>query len=113
MNDKDYIRKAVELADGWRIAKADGRVWTPITRSGSAMDRPEQMSGFYLDALAAELVRQVDSVVQPYRIDIYHDVTQLFFDDSITERMEAYSGGNGRAMNTTKVIVDSGVLEHG
>lgn len=54
MNDQDYIRKAVELADGWRLSSSilwgPDRLQAPVTNQAM------------LDALAAHLVRQVDAL---------------------------------------------------
>ena len=61
MTDQDYIRKAVELADGWSwrgktyLGRTDDPTILVNTPSGAAMGITEPMM---IDALAAQLVRQ-------------------------------------------------------
>jgi hypothetical protein len=107
----DYLRKAVELADGWRYK--DGyiivgeRYYITINKKAFPVE-----TTIGLDALAAQLVRQVDALDQ-------------FFVDSDrwgTVKVWAQNSGLGmgriakeketaRTMNTIKAIVDSGVLK--
>lgn len=106
MNDQDYMRKGVELAGG----------------SHRYFNEPAKCSEIYLvdvpvcycrgdiapdwikDALAAQLVRQVDAS-SPSSVAIYHGSTQVFADSGFTRRK-----GDDRPINTIKAIVDSGVL---
>ena len=114
MSDQDYIRKAVELADGWRWA---GDTWYgPMLICDTRIDTLlEDKWRFLLDALAAQLVRQVDTLREPDMRIIYfmvdgvgkamvHDMTKLDFKVGECD-------GTDRTMNTIKAIVDSKVLE--
>lgn len=98
----DTIKKAVSLADGWDLTEGqltapDGS-WTYVQVS--------QIPQHYLDALAAQLTRQVDAAgayITTYigRTDVHSTVTQ---DQLASVR------GDDRAMNTINAIVESGVL---
>ena len=105
----DYIKRVVELADGFDIHYA--RVLRVLTNHGTFyVDYDEQ---FFLDALAAQLVRQVDAI-ENFELLIRRDVTQLinvYSEAFEMDEMIEYSGGHGRTMNTIRAIVDSGVLE--
>ena len=108
MTDEEYIRKAVELADGFEamdecidILEVDGTLWASAEWEGT-----EQC---VLDALAAQLVRQVDAL-ERWIVDAEHDYTDIL-DDFNRGRLKAQALGNDRTMNTLKCIVDSGVLE--
>ncbi|MCK5641588.1 MAG: hypothetical protein KAJ19_12370 [Gammaproteobacteria bacterium] len=111
MNDNDYIKAAVELADGfeWHDGEPGGIYWPKVPLEANE-------SGLYiwssleyqpvLDALAAQLVRQVDAIrgsgviVGPYKSGIYFEGgTKHEFDS-----------GEDRTMNTIKAIVDSKIL---
>lgn len=109
MNDNDYIRKGVELA-----AKSGIAHWQELNQFlhqfplEEAHDN-EQNRQCELDALAAQLVRQVDATsksVWPELI-VYHNVTKIH-DGSV---MKWVVDGSNRTMNTIKAIVDSKVLE--
>ena len=90
----DYIRKAVELADGFRWLHRDQ---VEIPDLNNAVLRPFEQQWF-LDALAAQLVRQVDAVLPQQ--------------DWLTLSRPFYkTNGPDRTMNTIKAIVDSGVLD--
>ena len=114
-NQDALIRKAVELADGWlwatysdsdlcELELANGAYWyddadSPIT--------PDQMPRTLLDALAAQLVRQVDALSYEIISSEGHcGVYDQDGQDILIEVMEYYD----RTMNTIKAIVDSGVL---
>ena len=113
----DYIKAGVELADGWSYMsdrskpgsfwiKADG----PPKHPGCHIDNAFPV---YIDALAAQLVRQVDAM-SGVTIDMRDAVVSI----------EIFEGGYwieqcgvdglwyeiDRTMNTIKAIVDSGVL---
>ena len=99
MTDQDYIRKAVELADGWD--SADEQVDCPL---GCAFRFPLQV--VVLDAIASQLVRQVDAT------DYWVEATSHFVDVrgiGISRKWRHES--DDRTMNTIKAIVDSEVLK--
>ena len=100
MNDEEYVRKAVELADGIEFGEAEDQL----------VIQGETITSVYgLDILAAQLVRQVDAL------------DTAWFESGIDAGAECSSfdlrkwGGSldiaDRTMNTIKAIVDSGVLE--
>jgi len=116
MNDQDYIRKAVELADGWNIGETD--FGTTVIVPPFITPEVEGLQGWsidnihhgILDALAAQLVRQVDAIK-------YHEVmttcntVDVIKDDGIDyPQIISQIDGPDRTMNTIKAIVDSGVL---
>ena len=115
MNDGEYIRKAVELV-GWLESDEEGEyLQIPAQPFSAYLDEIRAPCEQYLlDALAAQLVRQVDALIG---IDI--DVHKGF--SSITTDQGKYSTGHwveigeaqgeDRTMNTIKAIVDSKVLE--
>ena len=98
----DYIRKAVELAEGW----------SEVTCNSTPLEIMEAPSGYrgaliedvLLDALAAQLVRQVDAA--GWCMVITTDISEILAGDSST-----FAEGPDRTMNTIKAIVDSGVLD--
>lgn len=114
MNDQDYIRKAVELADGWTHDGCEVSLW---------ITSPETFGGFWVenqclvDALAAQLVRQVDARwTDGYRFASDDEMRSVVYGP----KFKAFKGyvnsieqGPDRTMNTIKVIIDSGVLTNG
>ena len=110
----DLIRKAVELADGFE--------WDDNTLTGnffigfplSAAERRHQLRQHWreaddtvaLDALAAQLVRQVDAL--EWDTIIWRNGTGIY--DRLLEA-QTHINGPDRTMNTIKAIVESGVLE--
>ena len=87
-----YIRKAVELADGWDYYADD-----------------DHDQG-WLDMLAAQLVRQVDALDGFNFVsgqDCYSYVWR-----ACDDKAEMASYGPDRTMNTIKAIVASGVLDN-
>jgi len=84
MDNKDYIYKAIQLAD-FRLCA----------------DSPA-----YLDALAAQLVRQVDRT-DDLRVDSHFDYVEV----SRRGRSLGRCGSENRTMNTIRAIVDSRALE--
>jgi len=114
MNDQDYIRKAVELADGWSwqgeiyLGRTDDPLIMVNTSAGVMLESDERMA---LDALAAQLVRQVDTKMG-VSIQIVsgsaHIKVVIFSRNPDRETAQAF--GPDRTMNTIKAIVDSGVL---
>lgn len=113
MSDTDYIRKAVELADGfqWRGETYLGRTNDPAilvdTPAGTTFPCDDQ---FMLDALAAQLVRQVDALDNYYVLS-GHDGSQVEYEDELEAYCVCTTEGPDRTMNTIKAIVDSKVLE--
>lgn len=99
----DLIKRAVELADGWSVHGGWGTT--------ALQEHTNQKA---LDALAAQLVRQVDATdnywvqsddeqvaVLPKWCDPdTHDTPDAFFEE-----------GPDRTMNTIKAIVESGILD--
>ena len=111
----DYIKRAVELADGWNWLDGKGKwaIWAPWNDALLAYSAEHIESQWVLDALAAQLVRQVDAI-ENFELLIRRDVTQLinvYSEAFEMDEMIEYSGGHGRTMNTIRAIVDSGVLE--
>ena len=101
MNDQEYIKAGVGLADGW--LERDEFIIGP----SPLMDyyAPEGIAQPILDALAAQLVRQVEAA--ECRVTFYGAYVSIERDDSEHD----YVGVAGqRTLNTIKAIVDSGVL---
>ena len=108
MNDQDIIRKAVELADGFGLMPGWDEAFyveQPWDELSSSFKDPDQ---WMLDALAAQLVRQVDALPVP-----------RFLVDSVGATLYGEKGqgtfirGPDRTMNTLRAIVESKVLEEG
>jgi hypothetical protein len=96
----DLIRKAVELADGYKWLHRDQ---VEIPDLNNAVLRPFEQQWF-LDALAAQLTRQVDSL--EWDTIVWRKATGIY--DRLLEA-QTYQQGDDRTMNTIKAIVDSGV----
>ncbi len=109
MNDQDYIRKAVELANGFGGDSFSMWIDALGTNIGSVSDysEPEQWA---LDALAAQLIRQVDAT-HHYAVITDIENTQIEDWKSGTGIMIIKSNGYDRTMNTIKAIVDSEILK--
>lgn len=91
-----YIKCAVELADGW----------SPHGGWGDTALNCDSANQRALDALAAQLVRQVDALSEPTPDVIIHNgMTHIGWLHDAKQ-----SHGSDRTMNTIKAIVDSGVL---
>jgi len=108
MNDQDYIRKAVELADGWEVEKYHpfGEKCQVFNYPGGVLrvweiDWPKWAK----DAIAAQLVRQVDATGHNLSVDKHIVIINLMRQRKATEK------GPDRTMNTIKAVVDSKVLE--
>lgn len=110
MTDQGYIRKAVELADGWKwIGRYDDGIDWAARAAEIEFERLDTDNQFVRDALVAQLVRQADAIIL-YRVRI--EPTGTFIDHEGTgERIADSCLAGGRTMNTTKVIVDSKILE--
>lgn len=123
MNDQDIIRRGVELAPGWSITHIyDGEDWADLWNCDWSdeypvvtflIQDPTKSGHAGLDALAAELVRQVD--------ETDHDIvfrcdggTEILHKSRYVDRPKSvcveYSD---RTMNTIRAIVESRVLERG
>ncbi len=109
----DYIRKAVELADGWRIRSGmnieTGSIWLiqgPDKFLSCLVSEPKS---YMLDALAAQLVRQVDALRTPSASVITSDLGSITIWRN--RQILAASINDDRTTNTIKAIVDSGVLK--
>ena len=100
MTDNDYIKKAVELADGW--------TWTMLC----ALEKSVLKGRGTVDALAAQLVRQVDALDTPDTVEITHDSVWVGYRSKNNEswKRTKRTKSRDRTMNTIKAIVDSGVL---
>jgi len=104
MDDKEYIVKAVELADGWKINKA-GNIHAACVHRCS----PAYAIQPVRDALAAQLMRQVDALPNIY-ISFRDEWVQVFSTEN--KGTELGCGFKlGRTMSAIKAIVDSKVLE--
>ena len=98
MTDDEYIREAVSQADGWRYWGNDNFVV-----KGVEIHAPTWV---IKDALAAQLVRQVDAT--EYRLDVGPKGTVLY--EPQGDMFESPGLDPDRTMNTLRAIVDSGVL---
>ncbi len=112
MTDQDYIRKAVELADGWSIPETPELTYCapnfdPLCH-GHFNDYVDEMPQWHKDALAAQLVRQVDGLSDYSGVRVRPDITELFLDQGAM----AIATGDNRTMNTIKAIVDSKELKN-
>ena len=119
MKDEDYIRKAVSLADGWDIAENSaitipngGDNWFVDWPTVYLNNWPDDGLQFVADALAAQLVRQVDALSDDHCVAIDTFQVRVFSESGYTNFVSKdLSVNNDRTMNTIKAIVDSGVLE--
>ncbi len=108
MDDQDYIRKAVELADGWQYDEIGHtgiyKIFLPDTMNiWVSFDYQPA-----LDAIAAQLVRQVEDIDSAW-LDISScGYVSIFVGDGDEEVATQF--GDDRTMNTIKAIVDSAVL---
>ena len=123
MTNEEYIRKAVELADGWEWKQSKyGTTFSRHFGEPGSLEYEHDFVAFWLsspdceddvrfglDALAAQLVRQVDAISKDVHI-IKGCSIVLEFNEGYPHAIGAVEGED-RAMNTMKVIVDSKVLE--
>lgn len=107
MTDNEYIKAAVELADGWRLTGRSSTFFYCPTRDGRPLAEIHQI---HLDALAAQLVRQIDSKGIDAGI-VFSSFGNVMVFDRKSKRAETFSDNPDRTMNTLKCIVDSGVLK--
>ena len=99
----DTIKKAVELADGWELTGEI--VYPPWTHASVAM-HCSNPSTIIMDALAAQLVRQVDALEH---CEILTSPRQSYVIRHA--KIESNAEGPDRTENTVNCIVDSRVLE--
>ena len=120
MKDEDYIRKAVSLADGWDITENSaitipngGDNWFVDWPMVYLNDWPDYGLQFVVDALAAQLVRQVDAIEAPK----HPDRPSAFYSTPhecqvwMRGKVASVKTADDRTMNTIKAIIDSKVLE--
>jgi len=125
MNDQDYIRKAVDLVDNfdWSDRGYNG-IWIELpdgseelfqTHQGIVVVSHPYLQQYWLDALAAQLVRQVDALDTPDTVEITHDSVWVGYRSKNNEswKRTRRTKSRDRTMNTIKAIVDSGVLTTG
>ena len=117
----DLIRKAVELADGWDYETDDieepvllivtmaggGHFDVQFVLEGDWSTDLNGMDQLLLDALAAQLVRQVDAL-EDYWVCVEDDRATIQCDGIF---VDVQHKGPDRTLNTIKAIVDSKVLE--
>ena len=112
MNDNDYIRKAVEMANGFEISHPDDkRLETYYFPTGMGHKvRKGHAPQIFLDALAAQLVRQVES---PYYVamTLHHSAVMKIASLRQDSEISFVENEFEWAMNTIKVIIDSKVLK--
>lgn len=105
MNDQDYIKRGVELADGWAIHGKS--LAMPCDAHRDLWDLTD-LDPCHLDALAAQLVRQVDATGR-YRVETDQDYSLVH--ENMKPDNDVIVFSKDRTMNTIKAIVDSGVVE--
>ncbi len=93
----DYIQEAVELANGWSMVDELDLITAPF----GVVQAAESIGQGYKDALAAQLVRQIDAT------DYWVEATSHFADvRGIGISRKWRHEGQDRTMNTIKCIVD-------
>ena len=103
--DKNILKKAVELADGWGLTH-DGFVFGPQI-VGTHVDRMGQPAK---DALAAQLVRQVDALpCGELEVWVRRNIAWVEHEDG-SRPISRYDGID-RTENTITAVVESKVLE--
>ena len=127
MDDQEYIRAAVELAEGFDpVYAAVGDllcVVVTLTGNDGKFDvNIEDFTGIWLNALAMQLARQVDTTGEYYVVSLpLRAAVLLNDDDSYYYMADALCGnvdepvasaeGPDRALNIIRAVVDSGVLK--
>ena len=115
MSDKEYICKAVDLSDDFIIGWDDEGEYIELYCAplGIYFDDMNDSDQWILDALAAQLVRQVDALPEIYvlkgngTVCIMREFGYYENKDKVLNCVD----GEDTSMNTIKVIVDSKVLE--
>ena len=100
--DEQIVNRAVELADGWCLHPRYNDCAVLNTHRGEVYLEDQ----YILDALAAQLVRQVDKEFEA-SWSITGKYVHLFGPKGQIITIE----GPDRTMNTLRAIVESGVLE--
>ncbi len=113
----DLIRKAVELADGWELdVSPDGHTYDfikmPAESKWSGLGWARSTYQPTLDALAAQLVRQVDAHPKYYVMSetMGRCAVVVYRNGNFIPHILAEQEGQDRTMNTITAIVESGVL---
>ena len=111
----DYIRKAIELADGFDLTEdqltfPSGHYFT--------VKSDADIRDWMLDGLAAQLVRQVVALPREFHGDTQVRGVHMIIHPEASTYISTESNWLSRddddvTMNTIKAIVDSGVLNNG
>lgn len=107
MLDQEYIRRAVELADGWEYVWDGHDIIESLNFHGLTVENIQVMPEA-LDSIAAQLVRQIDALCasgSEIILTCYQNRTLV-----LTPNICADVFGPDRTMNTIKAIVDSKLL---
>lgn len=109
MNDEQYIRKAVELADGWRLVKQrDGMERMDNNVCAGFPIKVDDLDHIWVSALAAQLVEQVDALDGH---SFSSNALQWCYVSRADGARTHFCASSDRTMNTIKAIVNSKVLE--
>lgn len=120
MNDNDYIRKAIELAIGWKINISHNDFKTECVIPPLGVDTLENMSKnqMLMDALSAQLIRQVNEL-DGYSVGAGGEFDQVNRALVYGPKFVAWRGhvigdsdGKDLTMNIIRAIIDSEVLEN-
>lgn len=103
----DKIKKAVELADGFKIL-SNGCYW--MEYDALSEQDPDSPFQYFIDALRCQLERQVDAI-HHYAVVTY--IEETIIEDWAPDDMTIIVSvrGPNRAENSINAILDSGVLE--
>ena len=112
MSNLNQIKRAVELANHWWGAGTEAFGPSNFHRPYASLKVDSPDTRFFLDALAAQLVRQVDALDTPDTVEITHDSVWVGYRSKNNEswKRTKRTKSQDRTMNTIKAIVDSGVL---
>lgn len=116
MNDQDYIRAGVELADGWELGGQKREVMPPDFNG--VFSYVDDLGQVLTDALAAQLRKQAQSdphiVFKISVADSASYVEMIIYNpngDEESEPLRFVANETDEAMAFIKLIVDSKVLE--
>ena len=117
MRDPTYMKRAVELAQ-WQTTRLGNQrvaVFIPTDDKETVQRIGYLDEQYVLDALAAQLVRQVDALDTPDTVEITHDSVWVGYRSKNNEswKRTKHTKSRDRTMNTIKAIVDRGVLTTG
>ena len=114
MTDLKLITKAVELSDGFGFNNktVGGQLVYRYPTGTIVVHSPSGFPVWFFDALAAQLVRQVDALDTPDTVEITHDSVWVGYRSKNNEswKRTRRTKSRDRTMNTIKAIVDSDVL---